>query len=408
MRREWFDQARFGMFIHWGLYSILGRGEWVRYIERTPSSEYEKLALKFNAENYRPEELVSLAQGAGMKYMVLTTRHHEGFSLFDSEVSDFTAPKTAAKRDLVAEYVEACRKKGMRIGFYYSLLDWRYRAYWDGPRKNPDRWAEYLNYVHTQVRELCSNYGKIDVLWYDGGWPWSAEDWRSSELNAMVRKLQPDILINNRSWLPEDFDTPEQHTTAPSDPNRMWESCMTMNDSWGYSKGDRNWKSVRQLIYNLVICAGNRGNYLLNVGPRADGGIPRPSIVRLKKIEKWMKVNGESIYESERSPFIVSVGLSTAKGNTVYLHIFRWPGREITIANVKNRVLSGRILTTGRKIEVAQKEDRVFLRNLPRKAPDPYNSVIAVELDGKPQSKYGASSDGEYSSLVGTGHEFIP
>jgi len=386
MEKEWFNQARFGMFIHWGVYSILARGEWVRLIERIPSAEYEKLAWRFNPKNYHPEKWVELAQQAGMKYMVLTTRHHDGFSLFDSEVSDFTAPKTAAKRDLVVEYVEACRRKGMRIGFYYSLLDWRYPAYFAGPKKDPDGWASFLKYVLAQVREICTNYGRIDVLWYDGGWPWSAEDWQSSRLNAMVRKLQPDIVINNRSMLPEDFDTPEQHITAPSDPKRMWESCMTINDNWGYSAADRNWKSVRQLIHNLVHCTGGGGNYLLNVGPRADGTIPLPSVRRLKKIGTWMRANGESIYRSERCPFGGGmIGPTTAGGNRVYLHIFRWPDRKASVACVKNKVLSAHILATGQEVKVAQQEDRVFLSDMPRKAPDPYDSVIAMELDGKPE-----------------------
>jgi len=387
MSREWFNQARFGMFIHWGVYSILARGEWVRLIERIPSSEYEALAWKFKPKNYRPEEWVELAQDAGMKYMVLTTRHHDGFSLFDSEVSDFTAPKTGAKRDLVAEYVEACKERDMKVGFYYSLLDWRYPAYFKGPKADPEGWNEFLEYVHTQVKELCTNYGKIDVLWYDGGWPWTAEDWRSAELNAMVRRLQPGILINNRSKLPEDFDTPEQRIGPPSDPNRMWETCMTMNDNWGYSAGDRNWKTVRQLIQNLVRCASGAGNYLLNVGPRADGTIPEPSVKRLRRIGAWMRVNGESIYGSERCPFRGGmVGLTTAKGNIVYLHVFRWPGREITVAYVKNKVLSARILATGQEVEVTQKGDRVFLRGLPKRPPDPYDTVIAMELDGKPEA----------------------
>ncbi len=384
---EWFKQARFGMFIHWGVYSILARGEWVRLVERIPSSQYESLAYKFNPKKYNPEEWVALAKEAGMKYMVLTTRHHDGFSLFDSEVSDFTAPKTGAGRDLVAEYVDACRKAGMKIGFYYSLLDWRYPAYFKGPRKDPEGWSEFLDYVHTQVKELCTNYGKIDILWYDGKWPWSAEDWKAKELNSMVRKLQPEIIINNRSGIPEDFDTPEQKIQPPTDPNRMWETCMTMNDNWGYSAGDHNWKTVRQLIQNLVRCASGGGNYLLNVGPKADGTIPDPSIRRLKKIGSWMKVNGESIYGSERCPFRGGmVGLTTAKGNIVYLHVFHWPGREITIAYVKNRVLAAEILTNGQKINVVQEGDRVFLRGLPNRPPDPYDTVIELELDGKPEA----------------------
>jgi len=351
-----------------------------------PSSEYEKISWRFSAKNYHPEQWVDLAQEAGMKYMVLTTRQHPGFSLFDSEVSDFTAPKMAAKRDLVAEYVEACRKKGMRIGFYYSLLDWRYSAYFAGPKEDPDGWASFLEYVHTQVRELCTNYGKIDVLWYDGWWPWKAEDWRSSELNAMVRKLQPDIAINNRSGLPEDFDTPEKRIGPSPDPNRMWESCITMNDHWGYSPRDRNWKNVRQLIHVLVWCASRGGNYLLNVGPRADGTIPLMASARLRQIGRWMKLNGESIYGTERCPFTHEYLPTTAKGNTAYLHMLYWWGTRTTVANVKNNVLSARILTTGEKVKFEQKDDRIFLRNLPRKAPDPYDTVIALELDGKPEA----------------------
>ena len=187
--------------------------------------------------------------------------------------------------------------------------------------------------------------------------------------------------------LPEDFDTPEQYIAAPSDPKRMWESCMTMNDNWGYSPADRNWKSARQLIHNLVRCASGAGNYLLNVGPRDNGTIPPPSVRRLKEIGTWMKVNAESIHGSERCPFGGGmIGLTSAKGNSVYLHILRWPGREASTACVKNKVLSAHILATGQEVKTVQNDDRVFLKNLPRKAPDPYDSVILMELDGKPEA----------------------
>ncbi len=385
-RLRWFNEARFGMFIHWGVYSIPARGEWVRLVERIPPEEYEPLAQRFNPLRYNPKEWVAVAKAAGMKYMVLTTRHHDGFSLFDSQVSDFTAPKTAARRDLVAEYVEACRAGGMRVGFYYSLLDWRYPAYFAGPEKDPAGWAKFLKYVHAQVRELCTRYGKVDLLWYDGGWPWTAEAWQSAKLNAMVRRLQPEIVVNNRSLLPEDYDTPEQHVTA-SQPGRAWESCMTMNDNWGYSAGDHNWKPTRQLIHNLVRCASGGGNYLLNVGPRPDGTIPRPSLTRLSQIGAWMKVNGESIYGSERCPFGGGmIGLTTAIGNRVYWHILRWPGREACIAGIKNKVLSARLLATDQRVEVDRRRDRTFFHGLPRYPPDPYDSVLVLELDGKPEA----------------------
>ncbi|MBC7236076.1 MAG: alpha-L-fucosidase, partial [Chloroflexi bacterium] len=299
-RMQWWESARFGMFIHWGVYAIPARGEWVMYQEHIPHQEYAPLAKQFSPTHYDPDEWVRLAKSAGMKYMVMTTRHHDGFSLFDSQVSDFTAPKTAAKRDLIREYVEACHRGGMRVGFYYSLLDWRYPAYFRGPKADPEGWKELVDYVHAQVRELCSNYGRIDILWYDGGWPYTAEDWRSAELNAMVRELQPEIIINNRSQLPEDFDTPEQHVRA-SEPGRPWEACMTLNDSWGYNQADDNWKTPKQVLMYLVRCAHGGGNFLLNVGPQPDGAIPKESVRILETVGRWLERNGGSIYDTTRA-----------------------------------------------------------------------------------------------------------
>ena len=212
-RLAWFRDARFGMFIHWGPYAVHGRCVWAKYRERMTHAEYVDHAKQFTAERYDPSEWVRLAKAAGMKYMVLCTRQHPGYSMFDSRLSDFTAARGAPGRDLVAEYVEACRSAGMRIGFYYSLLDWRYKAYFDGPQEDPEGWAQYLEYVHGQVRELMSNYGVIDLLWYDGRWPHAASDWRADELNRMVRSLQPDILINDRAGESGDFGTPEQRRT---------------------------------------------------------------------------------------------------------------------------------------------------------------------------------------------------
>ena len=385
-RMRWWNQARFGMFIHWGVYSIPARGEWVMHVERIPAEEYAPLAQRFKPSRFDADEWVGLAKEAGMKYMVLTSRHHDGYSLFDSHVSDFTSVKTAARRDFAAEYVRACHRAGMRVGFYYSLLDWRWPAYLAGPQKDPKGFAKLVEYVHAQVRELCTQYGKIDVLWYDGGWPHDAKAWRSAELNAMVRELQPRIIINNRSQLPEDLDTPEQHIAA-SKPGRAWESCMTMNDNWGYSAGDDNWKSTKQLIMNLARCVSGGGNLLLNVGPKSDGTFPAPSVKRLKEMGAWMKVNGESIYGCGRCPFGGGmIGLTTAKASTVYLHVFRWPGEEACIAGIKNKVRSARLLATGQEAEVVQKGDRLFLRGLPRKAPDPLDSVIVMRLQGAPQA----------------------
>jgi alpha-L-fucosidase len=376
-RMKWWTDARFGMFIHWGVYSIPARGEWVMYSEKIPADQYRHFADQFKPNRYDPTQWVALAKEAGMKYMVLTSRHHDGFSLFDSKVSDFTAPKTAAGRDLLRQYVDACHKAGMKVGFYYSLLDWRYQAYWDGPDKDPAAWAQFIKYVHAQVRELMTNYGKIDILWYDGGWPHNADAWQSAKLNAMVRRLQPQIIIDNRSQLPEDFDTPEQEIKAST---RPWESCMTMNDNWGYVPGNSKYKSTATLIRNLVRCVSGGGNYLLNVGPKPDGTFPAMAQIRLKQIGRWMKANSESIYGAGRAPFAIdeATGLTTAKGNTVYLHLFKWPGEEFVVSGVSVPVTSAKVLATGDRVSVAQEGGRLILRGLPKRAPDAWDSVIAV------------------------------
>ena len=383
-RMQWFREARFGMFVHWGVYSIPGRGEWLMYVERIPHSEYAPLAAQFRPDRYNPDDWVALAKEAGMQYMVLTTRHHDGYSLFDSKVSDFTAPKTGPGRDLIAEYVEACRRGGMRVGFYYSIFDWRFPAFFAGPEKDPDGWAKLVEYVHTQVRELCTQYGKIDILWYDGAWTHSAEDWRSVDLNAMVRQLQPDIIINDRSRTPEDWDTPEQ-VISPS--QRPWESCMTVNEYWwGYCPYDQNLKSPMQLVHNLVRCVTCGGNYLLNVGPKPDGTIPEPVAERLREVGRWMARNGESVHGAGPCAFGAgSVGWTTANGNHAYVHASFWPGEQIRVAGVGNCVRRAYFLDGGRDVVVEQKGDIVTLKGLPKEPPDRLDTVIVLELDGTPR-----------------------
>src|SRR3954447_11311490 len=279
-RLQWFRDARFGMFIHWGLYSQLGRHEWVMNRERIPVAEYEPLADTWKPKPNCARVWAKLAKQAGMRYMVMTTKHHEGFCLFDSKLTDHNAAKRGPGRDLVAEYVEAARAEGLRVGFYYSLMDWHHP---DGAHCKKDEAARrrFVDYIHGQVRELCSNYGKLDILWYDVAWPLSAEGWESVKMNKMVRQLQPDILINNRAKIPEDFTTPEQRIQAFSEP---WEACMTMNDSWGYQRADDDWKSPKTVVSNLVTCARGYGNYLLNIGPKADGSIPDESVQILTNV----------------------------------------------------------------------------------------------------------------------------
>ena len=412
-RMAWFNQARFGMFIHWGLYSLLSRGEWTMFAERIPPDEYANLAARFKPAKFDADRWASLAKEAGMKYVVLTTRHHDGFCLYDSQVSDFTSVKTAAKRDFVAEYVKSCRKAGLRVGFYHSLLDWRFPGYFNR-KKYPDSFQTMVKQLHDQMRELMTNYGKIDYVFYDGEWipgvpmtraledgkliknPEGATLWRSKELNRMVRSLQPEIIINNRSGLDEDVDTPEQAVTA-SRPGRGCESCMTMGDfcGWGYIKNNPNFKSTTQLIQYLVTAASGAGNYLLNIGPKPDGTVREEEVTRLKEIGKWMKVNGESIYGSERITTHESpvgnwlggiIGKNTAKGNNLYWHIFRWPGETASMPGIKNKVISAVILATGQKAKIRQDKDgRLFLTGLPKEPPDKNDTVIKLNLDGKPK-----------------------
>jgi len=378
-RMKWWHEAKFGMFIHWGLYSTLGRHEWVMENEGIPVAEYEKLAPKFKPVPNPARAWAQLARRAGMKYMVMTTKHHEGFCNFDTKLTDYCAPKQGPGRDLVREYVEAARAEGLRFGFYYSLMDWHHP---DGARCLKDETARrrFVDYIHGQVGELMTNYGKVDVLWYDVAWPLDAKGWESVEMNQMVRKLQPDIIINNRSKIAEDFDTPEQRIEASQ--NRPWESCMTLNDSWGYQSADNNWKSPTTIIRNLITCARDGGNYLLNIGPRGDGSIPEDSTRVLSAVGDWMSKNGATIYDSDHpcQPRRGNYVSFTRKGNTLYAHVHYWPGETVVIGNLMNRVSSVKMFATGQPVKFEQDDFRVRLTGLPKKAPD-LVTTFALECD---------------------------
>ncbi len=382
-RMQWWHQAKFGMFIHWGLYSVLGRHEWAMENEGIPVPEYEQLAKQFTPRPNAAREWAKLARRAGMKYMVMTTKHHEGFCLFNTKLTDYCAPKQACGRDLVKEFVDAARGEGMRVGFYYSLMDWHHP---DGARCASDEAARrrFVDYIHGQVRELCTNYGKLDILWYDVAWPLDADGWESVKMNQMVRELQPDIIINNRSKVPEDFDTPEQRIQASR--GRAWEACMTMNDSWGYQRADDNWKSPKTIVRNLVTCARDGGNYLLNIGPKPDGSVPEESVRILSDVGRWMDRNGVAIYgadpcEVKRSSYINF----SRKGNTLYLHVYYWPGSTVAVGGLQTKVKSARLLASGKPVEVKQDEFRVQFTGLPANAPDTPVTVIAAECESEPK-----------------------
>jgi alpha-L-fucosidase len=275
-RTTWFSEARFGLFVHWGLYAVHGRGEWAMSRERISLGDYTPLLSRFTAERFDPKAWAQLALDAGMKYVVLTTKHHEGFCLWNSKHCDFNSTKSAAKRDLLEEYVTAIRDAGLKVGLYYSLGDWHNPDWFAGWKGDTHAGRRFVQWTHALVDELMTDYGKIDILWYDLPQCYPSDQWRMVELNASVRAKQPGILINNRGMTTEDFATPEQHA-HPAKPGRLWEVCMTLNKHWGYCPSDREYKSPRAVAANLAFCAANQGNLLLNVGPDPTGHIPDES-----------------------------------------------------------------------------------------------------------------------------------
>ncbi|HEX4021684.1 MAG TPA: alpha-L-fucosidase [Acidobacteriaceae bacterium] len=382
-RMQWWHAARFGMFIHFGVYSQIARHEWVMNQEAIRVSEYAPHAKLFTPLSNCPRAWAKLAKQAGMKYMVMTTKHHEGFCNFDTKLTKYSAPHQGPGRDLVREYVEAARAEGLRVGFYYSLMDWHHP---DGARCATDEAARqrFVEYTHGLIREIMTNYGKIDVLWYDVDWPLDVKGWESVRMNKMVFDLQPDIIVNNRNGLPGDFSTPEQHIVAATG-GRAWEACMTMNDSWGYQRADDAWKSSKTIVRNLITCSRGGGNYLLNIGPRNDGSIPEPSVRVLTEVGQWMDTNGATIYESD----ICQVSQSTyaeftRKGNTLYMHVHFWPGEYVAISGLKTGVKSAHLLKTGQQIKFTQDRFQTKLTGLPQDAPDYPVTTLAIECESEP------------------------
>lgn len=359
-RTKWFMEARFGMFIHWGLYSIPAKGEWMMSEAEMSVSEYKQYFDLFDPVDYNPREWVRLAKEAGMQYAVLTAKHHDGFCLFDSALTEYKATNTKAGRDLVREFVDACREEGIRVGLYFSIIDWSYPDFPKyGDRQHPMRNNEaykdekidfdrYLEYMHGQVKELVTNYGKIDILWFDFSYDdMCGEKWKATELIKMVRKYQPDVIIDNRLEgsgedhgsiatanpliYSGDFASPEQIIPPEGVRDELgemipWELCATMNNHWGYCNFDHQYKSPEMLIRKLVECTSKGGNMILNVGPDAKGNIPKESVKILKEIGQWMKKNQESVYgcgicELPKPEW----GRYTQKGNVIYAHVYETP-----------------------------------------------------------------------------------
>jgi len=366
----WFDTARFGLFIHWGLSSVRGwELSWplvggnfaLPACQSVPIADYYASAAAFNPSPDTARHWAQLASRAGVQYAILTTKHHDGFALFDTRLSELSVMHTAHGRDIVHAFAEAFRAAGIRIGFYFSLSDWHhpdYPAFTEAdkpydfarlPQPTAAQWERYQVFMCGQIRELLTNYGRIDVIWFDGQWERLPFDrWRPQTLRALIKSLQPDILINDRLPGNGDFDTPEQFI-PPQPPGRPWETCMTMNESWAYNPSDTHYKSPRQLIHTLCEVAGKGGNLLLNVGPTGNGSIPVEQAERLDALGAWMQRHGDSIVGT--TPGLEAwqfYGPSTRKGDTIYLHLLMRPYDSVSVRNVPiKRVRSVRALGTG-------------------------------------------------------------
>jgi alpha-L-fucosidase len=419
-RLKWWSAARFGLFIHWGVYAVPA-GEWNGrkdyaewFLEEThmPVSQYEKYADQFNPTNFDAKAWVAAAKNAGVKYLVITSKHHDGFAMYPTGLSDWSIRRTPFQRDPLKELSVACRAAGIRFCVYYTIMDW-HSADWGERRPwndvaaqaGPPNMDRFEDYMKGQLKELITRYGPLGLIWFDGNWesPWTAQ--RGREIYNYVRTLQPSVIVNNRVGKPEntpgggfaktgeigDYGTPEQ-TIPPTGfgPGVYWESCMTMNDHWGYNKADHNFKSAETLVHNLIDCASKGGNYLLNVGPDATGLIPAPELDRLREIGDWMKINGEAIYGTSASPFKkLPWGRCTQKADgkntTLYLHVWNWPGDgKLIVPGLKNSIRSARLLATGGKLRTSLSNDDTVIE-VPATAPDAISSTIVLRIKGAPE-----------------------
>ena len=422
-RVQWFREARFGMFIHWGLYSIPARGEWVRSDEQMPESEYMPYFDEFNPRDYNPRAWARAAKEAGMQYVVLTAKHHDGFCLFDSQYTDFKSTNTKLGRDIVRDFVEAVRAEGLRVGLYFTLIDWHHPDYPHyGDRYHPMRnhpecsnenrdFNRYLEYMFNQAREICSNYGKLDLLWFDFSYDhMRGETWKATEFIEMVRSLQPNVIIDNRLEVsgegfgslhdcrptpyhgdfvtPEKFIPPQGILDVEGNP-MLWEVCATMNNNWGFNGTDPFYKPAPMLIKKLVECVSKGGNMILNVGPDAQGNIPPQSQAILRDIGRWMHDNAESIYGCGRSELPrPEFGRITQKDKTLYFHMYENTMGPVPLLGLRAEDVAGiRLLSTGHEIPVSTSwvhsdyPDIVFADLGPNPVlPDPVDTVLKVML----------------------------
>lgn len=409
---DWFVASRFGMFIHWGLYSLAARHEWIKQYEEIPDEAYDRYFKFFDPDLFDPRSWARMAREAGMKYVVMTTKHHEGFCLFDSQYTEYKATNTPCGKDLIKELVNAFRAEGLRIGFYYSLIDWRHpefpidalhsmRNHPDAKKLNESRdMAQYREYMLNQVRELLTNYGKIDIMWFDFSYPNASlndlpgkgkDDWGSEEILKLVRELQPHVIVDNRLDLPPgkaDIHTPEQFQprewlTIDSKPV-YWETCQTFSGSWGYHRDEATWKSPEQLVQMLINTVSCGGNLLMNVGPTARGTFDPRAQAALAVYRDWMALHGRAIYECTQSEFAAPPDCRlTQNGKRLYVHIFAWPFRHLHLDGMAAKVEYAQLLNDASEVRMKKDENQkgqTLILELPVKKPDVTVPVIELFL----------------------------
>ena len=398
--RTWFQDAKFGMFIHWGTYSVLEDGEWVMEVRKVPISEYEKLPPRFNPERFNAAEWVALAKASGMNYITITSKHHDGFVMFDSQVSDWTIVKrTPWKKDPLKLLADECRKQGIHLSFYYSQLDWHNPDYYprgrtgeSAGRSDGGDWDKYLDYQDAQLRELLTNYGEISGIWFDGWWDKPQASWRLDRTYKLIHGLQPQTLIgNNHHQVPnpgEDIqmfekDLPGRNTAGFNEGEKIGdlplETAETINTAWGYNFTDDHYKSTRELVQYLVRAAGANANFLLNIGPRPDGTIQPEFVERLHQMGEWLAEYGDSIYGTRGGPIAPHPwGVTTQKGNKIYVHVLEWPDPVLLLPAPANQVTAAYALKDHAKVEFSKSGDRLLLQ-LPAHSSADFDTVIVLE-----------------------------